>query len=247
MNQYSRIVLLALSCLAFSLGGCDCQGDPSPEPPTPEPLVEQEEEPVGEEAGEEGSAEADVRGEVEAAQSTLAHAGALASANADVEAADAASVVAVPAAPPAPTEPAARRAEAGDRVAVAPTEPEPAEESEEEIDPTSPASALRDRRPIGGPAVALGPNDIERMLAIRGSDLRRCYERLLPQAPETQGRVNLQLDIGADGSIAAVRLLENELGDQAGSCISGAANRWSFIGVTEAVTVEKAYRFEPGG
>ncbi|MFT6399459.1 MAG: hypothetical protein ACJAYU_004225 [Bradymonadia bacterium] len=81
---------------------------------------------------------------------------------------------------------------------------------------------------------------------MRTSELRRCYERLLPQAPETQGRVNLQQEIGVDGSVGAVRLLENELGAQAGDCISGAANRWSFVGVTTAITVEKAYWFELG-
>lgn len=79
-------------------------------------------------------------------------------------------------------------------------------------------------------------------------DIRRCYERALPDDPDLGGRVVLQFEIETDGRVDSVRLVENEVGSTVGDCIVGRVRRWRFDSPEGGtVTIRKTFILEPAG
>lgn len=93
---------------------------------------------------------------------------------------------------------------------------------------------------------SLDADTLRNELQLHSRDIRRCYERALVTDLTLSGRVVIQFEIGVDGRVSSERLVENELGETAGECITGRMRRWRF---TEpeggAVTVRKTYILEP--
>lgn len=89
---------------------------------------------------------------------------------------------------------------------------------------------------------------LDRVLRQRVRDIRRCYERVLPDNPDLSGRLVVQFTVGASGRVDDVSLPENEVGAQVGDCVEGRVRRWRFDPPEGgSVTVRKTYILEPGG
>lgn len=95
---------------------------------------------------------------------------------------------------------------------------------------------------------AMDADYLNRVLRQRVRDVRRCYERVLPDNPDLGGRVRLQFTITERGRVDDPRLLENEVGDQVGDCIIGRVRRWRFDAPDGgSVTVRKTFILSPAG
>ena len=96
-----------------------------------------------------------------------------------------------------------------------------------------------------------GSLDVEylnRVLRQRVREVRRCYERVLPDDPDLGGRLRLQFTIDSRGRVENPRLLENEVGDRVGDCVLGRVRRWRFDPPEGgSVTVRKTFILEPAG
>ena len=92
----------------------------------------------------------------------------------------------------------------------------------------------------------LDRDTLDAELRRRVRDIRRCYERVLPEEPDLGGRVVLQFSIDQGGRVSDVRLVENEVGDRVGDCIESRVRRWRFDAPDGGtVTVRKTYILEP--
>lgn len=93
----------------------------------------------------------------------------------------------------------------------------------------------------------LSSSNIASVFRRREGDIRRCYERGVSRDPGLRGRIVIQLTIGDGGRVDDVRLRENELGEDVGTCIVGAVRRWRFESPQGGtVQVQKAYILAPG-
>lgn len=122
----------------------------------------------------------------------------------------------------------------------------------EEIEPTEIREIASEANISSGAAEIGGDGTIDEEsltddLRRHGRDIRRCYERALPDEPELGGRIVLEFDIDDRGRTSDVSLGENEVGTGVGDCITGRVRRWRFDepeGGT--VTVSKTYILAPG-
>ncbi|MBN1946296.1 MAG: AgmX/PglI C-terminal domain-containing protein [Bradymonadales bacterium] len=90
------------------------------------------------------------------------------------------------------------------------------------------------------------PEALNQSLRQKVRDIQRCYERVLPDHPTLEGRIVLQFTIDERGLVSDVRLVENEVGDQVGSCVEGRVRRWRFdVCEGGAVTVQKTFILSP--
>jgi TonB family protein len=84
--------------------------------------------------------------------------------------------------------------------------------------------------------------------AIRGhlSDLRACYERALKRHPEIAGRLVLRFTLTPAGTVAAVEVEEDTLGDpDVTACVRHALSLWRFPSPPRKVEVTFPFVFQP--
>lgn len=74
----------------------------------------------------------------------------------------------------------------------------------------------------------LPTSDIRRVLAEHQSAIRSCYERQLRNNNQLQGDVKLQVRIGNDGKVTAVRTSGNLRDSEVKSCMQSIAKQWTF-------------------
>lgn len=95
-------------------------------------------------------------------------------------------------------------------------------------------------------AGTLDADTLRNELQLHSRDIRRCYERTLVTDLDLGGRVVIQFEIDEDGRVGSERLVENELGETVGDCITGRMRHWRFTAPTGGtVTVRKTYILEP--
>jgi TonB family protein len=81
------------------------------------------------------------------------------------------------------------------------------------------------------PAVdgALDPSLVSKEVRTRIGAIKACYERALKRNPNLSGKVKVRWTITAAGTVAAVEIEEDSLGDnEVSSCIKGLVSRWRF-------------------
>jgi hypothetical protein len=60
--------------------------------------------------------------------------------------------------------------------------------------------------------------------------IKACYERALKRKPDLAGKVKMRWTISAAGTVSAVEVEEDRLGDaEVASCIKGLVSRWRFL------------------
>jgi len=81
------------------------------------------------------------------------------------------------------------------------------------------------------PAVdgALDPSLVSKEVRTRIGAIKACYERALKRNPNLSGKVKVRWTITAAGTVSAVEIEEDNLGDnEVSSCIKGLVSRWRF-------------------
>jgi Ca-activated chloride channel homolog len=84
---------------------------------------------------------------------------------------------------------------------------------------------------------------IKRVFDARRNEVRACYEAALQKNPAATGRVELQLTILPNGSVAAAVIAKSELDGQVGACIAAASKKWSFPAVPTGGVNQVNYPF----
>lgn len=110
----------------------------------------------------------------------------------------------------------------------------------------------------GGSRVTAEPPEVEgsidrdivrRVLRRHVPALRGCYDRALAQKPGLTGNVAFALDIGADGRVSKVEVLEGTLGDaKVERCMAELARKWEFPAPPDDKPAKAKARFvlDPG-
>jgi TonB family protein len=81
------------------------------------------------------------------------------------------------------------------------------------------------------PAVdgALDPSLVSKEVRTRIGAIKACYERALKRNPNLSGKVKVRWTITAAGTVSAVEIEEDSMGDsEVSSCIKGLVSRWRF-------------------
>lgn len=81
------------------------------------------------------------------------------------------------------------------------------------------------------PAVdgALDPSLVSKEVRTRIGAIKACYERALKRNPNLSGKVKVRWTITAAGTVSAVEIEEDSMGDsEVASCIKGLVSRWRF-------------------
>jgi hypothetical protein len=103
---------------------------------------------------------------------------------------------------------------------------------------------------IEGLLGSIPQDDVERVLARKNDAIAECYQQALDVLEQIEGSVELELDVGADGSVASAHLRNGSLGSaEAESCIVELAKRLVFpkprggshASITYPLTLEEPY------
>ncbi|MFZ5891668.1 MAG: AgmX/PglI C-terminal domain-containing protein [Myxococcota bacterium] len=98
----------------------------------------------------------------------------------------------------------------------------------------------------GGECKGEPPASLRTILAGRGAQARRCYERALMQNNMLQGRMQVSLRIGPTGSVCSANLTQNELDPGIGNCVLGIFRSSTFPAPKGGcVDASVPLRFEP--
>jgi len=90
------------------------------------------------------------------------------------------------------------------------------------------------------------PASLRSILAGRGAQARRCYERALMQNSMLQGRMQISVRISPTGSVCSANLTQNELDPGIGNCVLGIFRSSTFPAPTGGcVDANVPLRFEP--
>ena len=93
----------------------------------------------------------------------------------------------------------------------------------------APAGDPDDALQVEGLLGDIPQDEVERILARKNDAIAECYQRALDVLEQIEGRVELVLDVGADGSVAAAHLRNGSLGSaDAEACIVALAKRLTF-------------------
>jgi len=97
------------------------------------------------------------------------------------------------------------------------------------------------------PEGAIPADELQKIFRRNGSAARNCYERQLKTDPSLQGRVVLNLTIGADGSVLRADVQGETLRDEeVNTCIADVVRTWSFPEPEGgAARVRKPFTFKP--
>ncbi len=89
---------------------------------------------------------------------------------------------------------------------------------------------VRAERPESDDPRALGdPGQIARVVRARLAGIRACYERALKRKPDLAGKLVLRLVLSSAGTVTAVEIDEDTLGDaEVASCVRALVARWRF-------------------
>jgi len=102
---------------------------------------------------------------------------------------------------------------------------EPGATGDEEAKAADPGDAVQ----IEGLLGDIPQDDVERVLARKNDAIAECYQEALDVLEQIEGSVVLELDVGADGSVAQAHLRNGSLGSAAvETCIVGLATRLKF-------------------
>lgn len=78
------------------------------------------------------------------------------------------------------------------------------------------------------------------------SDVRACYVRALGRRPDLGGRIEVRFTVHADGSVSAVSIERDDLGDPAmRECVESAVRSWTFPAGREDETVTYPFLLSP--
>jgi TonB family protein len=120
-------------------------------------------------------------------------------------------------------------------------EPEPGSTSDSESAGTVAAddsdAAPTEKRPSGtvrseAPSVEgpLDPSVVSKEVRVRIGAVKACYERALKRKPNLSGKVKMRWTITAAGTVSAVEVEADSMGDtEVASCIKGLIRRWRFL------------------
>ena len=90
------------------------------------------------------------------------------------------------------------------------------------------------------------PSSLRAVLAGRAAQARRCYERALMQNNMLQGRMQISVRIGPNGSVCSANLTQNELDPGVGNCVLGIFRSTTFPAPKGGcVDASVPLRFEP--
>jgi outer membrane biosynthesis protein TonB len=90
------------------------------------------------------------------------------------------------------------------------------------------------------------PSSLRSVLAGRAAQARRCYERALMQNNMLQGRMQISVRIGPNGSVCSANLTQNELDPGVGNCVLGIFRSTTFPAPKGGcVDASVPLRFEP--
>lgn len=93
----------------------------------------------------------------------------------------------------------------------------------------APAGDPDDALQVEGLLGDIPQDEVERILARKNDAIAECYQRALDVLEQIEGSVELVLDVGADGSVAAAHLRNGSLGSaDAEGCIVALAKRLTF-------------------
>lgn len=90
--------------------------------------------------------------------------------------------------------------------------------------------------------------DLERTLAIRARQARRCYEKELANDNTLRGRIVLAVRVGSNGSLCSTAIAANELGPTIGQCVLNVFRQPGAVPSPKkgCVDVKIPIAFEPG-
>lgn len=77
-------------------------------------------------------------------------------------------------------------------------------------------------------AGTIDADSLERHLRRIERDIQRCYENRLATSPDLAGRIVLSVTIDETGRVDGTDLVENEVGDDVGSCVTSRVRRYRF-------------------
>ena len=101
---------------------------------------------------------------------------------------------------------------------------------------TNPVVDVMGRAPNTEELVTGDNQALEKLLRRQlGPAVKTCYEQVLNSNPSAEGRIEVRLEL-FDGEVMELTMVYNEIAPQMGTCLSRAANRWSF-GLAEGSVV----------
>lgn len=90
------------------------------------------------------------------------------------------------------------------------------------------------------------PSSLRTVLAGRAAQARRCYERALMQNSMLQGRMQVSVRIGPNGTVCSANLTQNDLDPGVGNCVLGIFRSSTFPAPKGGcVDANVPLRFEP--
>ena len=94
---------------------------------------------------------------------------------------------------------------------------------------SEPVGATRPTQSSADTPIAATKEDILTALRLKLSDVVQCYEKQLENDPKLSGRLEIELEIGIDGSVSRGQLLVNEVGSPLLEvCIVRTLTAWTF-------------------
>jgi hypothetical protein len=121
-------------------------------------------------------------------------------------------------------------------------------EADEERERVRVQARIRSRPPQVVGSGSMDADYLNSELRRRTREIERCYQRMLNDQPDLEGRIVLQFEINGRGRVENAQLRENDVGDAVGDCILGRVRRWRFDEPDNgSVTVRKTYILTPAG
>lgn len=100
-----------------------------------------------------------------------------------------------------------------------------------------------------GKAEVIGSLDkdiIRRIVRAHVNEVRSCYNAGLAKDPTLAGKLVVRFELGADGKVTHVELVDDQLSDAAvGACVAKAVKRWSFPKSEGGIVVSYPFEFAP--
>jgi hypothetical protein len=92
---------------------------------------------------------------------------------------------------------------------------------------------------------SLDKDIIRRIVRAHIAELRSCYDAGLAKDPTLAGKLVLRFEIGADGKVTLVEIVDDQLDATVSACVAKAVRRWAFPKSEGGVVVTYPFEFAP--
>lgn len=100
----------------------------------------------------------------------------------------------------------------------------------------------------GKPTVtgSLDKDIIRRIVRAHINEVRSCYNATLVKDPTVAGKLSVNIEVGKDGKVIKVEILDDEIGYDFGKCVAKAAGRWTFPKAEAGFSFTYPFQLAPG-